>query len=63
MVFAPVLAPGSSNDDINDASGFSAVRHEWRLDTDEDGKQDHRGLTQDVPCASKWPKKYPRIGS
>lgn len=28
MVFEPVLAPGSSNDDINDASGFSAVRHE-----------------------------------
>lgn len=28
MVFEPDLAPGSSNDDINDAFGFSAVRHE-----------------------------------
>lgn len=28
MVFEPVLAPGSSNDDINDAFGFSAASHE-----------------------------------
>lgn len=33
MVFEPVLAPGSSNDDINDVFGFSAGRHQNGVST------------------------------